>query len=527
MIEQIQLVKRYGRLLWPYRWLALITAVVVALCGSVYVFSLPPTYKVSAKIFVDTRSMLRPLMKGLAVENDTLVTSAELMRRTLLTRPNIEKVARETDMDLTAEDEREFDYIVTRLLSSISIAGTPRDNIYTIAYSDQDPNLAKSVVDELLNTFLETALGTSRSDTAVTQKFIDEQIAEYEKRLIDAEDRLREFKQRNVGLMPTDNLNYYQRLEQANQQLQAARLALNEATRRRDELNRQLKDTIAAQKAGDAATSSLIETQYSERISNMESRLDDLLLQYTDKHPDIIGLQATLAGLREKHDKEIAKMTAELSGQSGGGVSDGYNDIRLALGEAGAEAAALQTRVQQYEKRVEDLKGLVNTLPEVEAELARLDRDYELNRAQHQELLERREAARLSHEVDQKADNVKLKVIEPPRTPSSPSGPDRLMFLSVAFLGALGAGGFLAFLMTQLNPRFFTSDELKEFAQLPIMGVVSMVSNKRQRAERRMELAVFGTMLLGLFAVYGGLMSLELMQFDIHQKVVKLLGQLS
>ena len=230
-----------------------------------------------------------------------------------------------------------------------------------------------------------------------------------------------------------------------------------------------------------------------------KKKLDDLLLQYTEKHPDIIGTEKLLESLRARHKEELVAMAELPDDTSGASANSGYNEIRLALGEASATAAALQTRVKQYQERAAELEKLVDTLPEVEAELARLDRDYGLNKQQFMELLERRESARLSQEVDQKADNVKLKVIEPPRVPLTPSGPDRVKFLSLTFLGAIGFGAALAFLMSQLSPRFFSSEDLRDFAELPIMGIVGLVSSRRQKTERRMEIAVFATVLLGFF----------------------------
>ncbi|MGR8920793.1 MAG: hypothetical protein ACU85V_14355, partial [Gammaproteobacteria bacterium] len=196
-----------------------------------------------------------------------------------------------------------------------------------------------------------------------------------------------------------------------------------------------------------------------------------------------------------------------------------YREMRMGLARAEGEVAALRTRVAAYEERLETLKKAVDTIPEIEAELKRLDRDYGLNRSQYMELLKRRESARLSEEVDEQADDTKLKVIEPPRIPLTPIGPDRVRFLSMALGAALAIGGGLAFLLAQLNPRFNASDELKEFTQLPIIGVVSLVSSRRQRTERRMELAVFGAMFMALVSMYGGLVFLELGEYDLHGRV--------
>ena len=185
MKEQLQLLHSYLRTMWIYRWWALVLASVLCIGGWSYVAYLPSTYEVNAKIFIDTRSMLTPLLRGLTAGNTMITNTASLMRRTLLTRPNLEEVARRADLDLTTSNSREFEQIVSELHSSISVSGTSKDNIYGISYSHNDPKTAKRVVDELLNTFLETALGESRKDNVVTQKFLDEQIAEYERRLIE------------------------------------------------------------------------------------------------------------------------------------------------------------------------------------------------------------------------------------------------------------------------------------------------------------------------------------------------------
>ena len=228
-------------------------------------------------------------------------------------RPRLEAVARRTDLDLSAKNEKQFDNLITSLAARVSVAGTSRDNIYEIKFTSKDPARAKQVVDELLNTFLENALGNNRTDTAVTKKFLDEQIAEYEKRLIEAEDRLKEFKQRNVGKMPGEGGGYYARLESQRAELKQARLELTEAVRRRDELNKQLGGN--AGKTGDTLPGAPTETEYSARIESLETNLDQLLLQYTEKHPDVIATRSTLERLKGKHEEELELLIKQFKQQ--------------------------------------------------------------------------------------------------------------------------------------------------------------------------------------------------------------------
>lgn len=526
MNEQIQLLRRQVRMVWPYRWVALALAMVISVVGWIYALYVPNVYEVRAKIFVDTTSMLRPLMRGLAIDTSNLASTANLMRRTLLTRPNIEQVARKTDLDLQTKSDREFDLLMADLAKRIELSGTPSDNVYQISFRDSNPQLAKRVVDELLNQFLETALGTTRTDTSTTQKFIDAQIAEYEKRLLDAEQRLKDFKQRNMGLMPGEGSTYYSRLEAAKAALDQARLELSEAKHRRDALRRELEgDEPVFGIMGDYAGSGAhLSSQYDARIAAIEEQLDQMLLQYTEKHPQVIGLRETLTLLAEKRDAELAEAQAALEARGAGAsvdlaASPVYAQMHSSVALVQGDVAALESRVEAYQAKVDQLEKAVDIIPEVEAELKRLDRDYGLNRERYLELLSRRESARLSEEVEAQADDSKLKVIEPPRTPLTPVGPERIRYLSLALAAGLVAGGGLAFLLGQINPRFNTSDEVKEVAQVPIIGVVSLVSSGRQQTERRMELAVFSLVLLGMFTFYGALVALEFGQFDLNGKI--------
>jgi nitrate reductase NapE component len=101
-------------------------------------------------------------------------------------------------------------------------------------------------------------------------------------------------------------------------------------------------------------------------------------------------------------------------------------------------------------------------------------------------------------------------------------GPKRIQLMSLVLVMSLGLGGGFAFLMSQINPRFYSAEDVKEIAQLPILGTVSLVFNERQRTERRMEMIVFALVLFGLLSLYGGLVGLEMMNFDLNSRISKL-----
>jgi len=524
MNEQLALIRGQLHMIWLYRWVMLITAGVFSLAGWFVVLSLPDTYEVSAKVYIDTSSMLKPLLRGLTVDNRMLQNTAMLMRRTLLTRPNMEEVARKSDMDLQAKTPKEFDALITTLGKDIKMEGSSRENIYTISYSNSDPKLAKRVVEEILDTFMEKTLGATRKDTVVTEKFLDEQIAQYEQKLIDSEDRLKEFKRKNVGLMPGTDQGYYASLKKAESRLSQAQLELKEALQRRNETKRQLEgeEPVFGIMQTPTAVNSPELAKLDQRLQSMQEQLDGLLLKYTEKHPDIIALKATMAQLQAQRDKAAEAAEKQMPPEQGSLESNRfYQELKLALGNSEGEVAALKTRVTEFKRRVKELRQLVDTVPEVEAELKRLNRDYGLNKKQYDELVKRREAAKLSKSAEQTED-IQLNVIDPPRVPLLPSGPKRLLFLAVVFVGAIGAGVALAWLMGQLKPRVFSSEELKALTGLPVIGTISLAQSRWQTSERRMEAALFGLVFMLLLAGFLSLATLQYMNVDLHGYVRKL-----
>ncbi|MCB1766023.1 MAG: chain length determinant family protein, partial [Candidatus Competibacteraceae bacterium] len=154
----------YLRGIWRNRWYAMVCAWIICLIGWAVVYRMPDQYQASARVFVDTQSVLRPLLQGLAV---TVNPDAQigLMTRTLLSRPNLEKIARNADLDIRAQDTDALEDLLNSLQKHIGLASAGRENLYTITFTDRDPQVAKKVVQAVVTVFVENLLGETRQDT--------------------------------------------------------------------------------------------------------------------------------------------------------------------------------------------------------------------------------------------------------------------------------------------------------------------------------------------------------------------------
>ncbi|MDX9740805.1 MAG: GNVR domain-containing protein [Gammaproteobacteria bacterium] len=511
MHDLMNQVVAYARGMWRYRWLALALAWVISIAGWIHAAQLADVYRASARVHIDTDSMLRPLLRGLAVEAN-ISQRIQLMTRTLLSQPNMEKLARMTDVHLRAKTPEALERQTEQMRRRISISSEVRQpNLFTISYNDTDPQQAHRVVQALLTIFMETTLGESRQDGDTARRFLDEQIAEYEQRLAEAEARLAAFRRDNVGMLPGDRGGYYQRLQGVEGQLEATRLQLRETENRRAELARQLERERPSGQASAGASVWDSPTRVDARIGALQVNLDDLLLRYTENHPDVISLRKTIADLELERERELAlraEAMADFDLGSGPQSSPVAQQIRMSMSGSDAEIASLKVRVAEFERQRDRLKEMVDTIPKIEAEMQRLDRDYNVNRSQYEELLRRRESAQLSKVAEDQGEQVQFRIIDPARLPRDPDGPDRPALYSASLFAGLGGGLGLAFLLAQLRPVFDNRRILSEVTGFPVLGTVSWVRDSAQQARARIEMAGFGLAGVMLLLCYGGVVML-------------------
>jgi polysaccharide chain length determinant protein (PEP-CTERM system associated) len=489
---------------WRFRWWALAAAWAVCVAGWLYVSSMPNVYRATARVYVDTSSALRPLLHGLAVEPD-VESNLAIVRQAILSRPQLEKVARESDLDLRAKTPQAMEGLVTSLRSRITIdadsrsRNSPTDGLYRISFLDNSREKSLEVVQLLLESFVEDTLGSKRTGQEGAQRFLEAQIKEYESRLTQAEERVSEFKKRNVGQMPDSRGDYFVRMQAEMNELETTKRSLGLAETRRDEMQRQINGEEPFLFGFDPATSGGADQgggDVANRIRENERRLEELQLRFTDKHPEVIAVRNTITALKEQQAAEVARLK---SGQRGTGqlsqslkANPVYQSIQVELKRTDVQIAELRQDVAQRQTRVNELRRLVDTVPEVEAELARLNRDYDVTRAQYQQLAQRLETAKLSEEAD-RTGIVKFDVLDPPAVPTAPESPNRPVLLAGVFILALGFGVGLAYALNLVRPVFQSVSSLADITGLPVLGAISRTWGAKHAAEaRRSTLAFYG-----------------------------------
>jgi len=484
---------------WRRRWLVLIISWLIAVVSWVYIYSLENRYRAEARVHVDTQSMLKPLLSGMAIQPN-VQQEVLMITRTIVSRPNLEKLARMTDLDLRAKTPQQQESLYNGLAGKISLAAVG-DNLYNIAFEDSSPDVAKRVVQALLTIFTESSLGGTRTDLSKSQKFIDEQLKSYEEKLVAKEKEVADFKRRNIAHMPGSEGGFYAQYTQISAALEQAKQELEEASHRKQQLTHQLEDQeeILVSTTPVTPTTSALDA----RIAALQAQIDSLRLRYTDLHPEITRTKTLIARLLEQKKQEEATTRKESAGTVKA-QNPIYQQLTIAIAEADANVASLKSRVAQLTSKKAELYHMVDIVPHIESEYTEMMRDYGAYQKNFAQMLDRRETASLTSEVETKTDTVDFKVIDPPRVAGKPVWPNRPLLVTVVPFAGIAVGIALALLLTQLRPTILNRRQLSELTGLPLLGAVTMIQTDavRQRA-RKLNYAFFAAM-GSLFVAYLG-----------------------
>ena len=502
MDEILRQVRTILRSMWRHRHLAMVVTWIAGAAGAITVMVIPDKYEATARIYVDTQSVLQPLMAGLAVQPN-VEQQIMMLSRTLLSRPNMEKLVRMADLDLGMNKQQQ-DILLDSLSKQISVSGGSRDNLYNLAYRNASPDQAKRVIQALTSIFVEASLGDKRKDTDTAKKFIEDQIRGYEKKLEEAEARLKEFKLRNIELQTADGKSSVDRLGDIGGQLNAAKLALREAENSRDALKKQLagEDAATTTEAAPPGDPASLTPELDSRIDAMKRNLDTLLQRYTEQHPDIVGSRRVLKELEDQRRQEIAARKKVASTNPALVVSSNpvFQKLKIALGENEATVASLRARVAEYESKVKESLKLA---PQIESEFSQLNRDYEIHKQNFQSLVSRRESATMTGELGSQSGVADFRLIDPPRVDPKPVAPNRLVLLPGGLVAGLIAGLLASFVAAQVRPVFHDGRQLSEVTGIPLLGMVSISLTAADQRKARRSLLRFAAALAALVALYG------------------------
>ncbi len=447
--------------LWRRRWIVIAIAWVAALLGWFGVWLLPDKYESRAHVYVQTETILEPVLNGMMARPD-YSQRVEVMRLQLLTRPNVEEIvlraglAKSIKARSPLERRAKMESLVEWVSGQIKIE-SPRDMYFVISYRNSDPAIAQKVVDAVLNLLIEQDLGASLAEDEAAHRRLDLQIEAYDEKLTANERAVAAFRRMHASELSATQGNVRRR-----------ELKENELTRVSDELER-TKGRILTLKNLLSATP---RATSGDELDQLKMDLSTLRSQYEESHPDIRGVVARI--------KEL-----ERAGAGALSTNPDYVRLQSELRVAQDSIAAMESREQRLREELEALDFAVGAAPAVEAELQQIIREYQQTQKTYDELLARRDRLQLTRNLGAAGRGVEYQIFERPQQALLPSDPPRLLLIFGAVIAALGVGAGAAFVLTLLDKSYTQASELQAAFGLTVLGALSEVSSASVREMRR------------------------------------------
>jgi polysaccharide chain length determinant protein (PEP-CTERM system associated) len=485
---------------WQRRWIAVAVAWAICLAGWLVVSQIPNQYESRARIFVQLRSILPG--EGIATQQEQQ-KDIDRVRTTLASATNLEKVVRGTDLANTVATDRDVADRVAGLQKKIKITAQ-QDNLFEITATADNGKLSRTIVQKLIDIFVEDNLGTIRDEASQSLQFLDQQLAQRQKALQEAEAKKADFQDRYLGSLPgtgtlSERLSAARaQLAQVNQELAAAQSGLA---------------AVNGQMAGTSATvagvgGGAVAGPARARLSAIQGQLTEARARgWTDSHPDVIALKSQLSAAQG-----AAKREPVYSGGGGASANPLYLSLRAMQADKAAQVAALTNRKAQIEADMGAIDQKIAGDPAAAQEQAEIDRNYQVMKAAYDKLLADREQVKLRSQAAGQADAVKFNVIDPPTAPRSPTAPNRPLLLTGVLIVGLGGGLAVAFGLSQLAGTFPTTARLEKLSGMPVIGSIGEVVTGAQTALRRKRFQMFAAATAGLVVAWVALLGLEMLQ---------------
>ena len=476
----------------------------VCLIGWLGIALVPNQFQAVAMIYVDTDTMMAPLLKGLTVSTDP-EQQVSVMLNTLLTRPNLEQVVHLTTPNAANLSSAEMARQVEGLQSHISIKQLNTKNLFELSYTDRNPDRGLNVSQTLLSIFVDSNIGNKRHDLEGAQSFLDTKVNEYETLVRQAEARRTKFKQDNLEVL-TNNISpdaARQKVEESRQQLAGAQARLSSLRSQLSSVPKMVyidgpNPIILNSGSGLARTGSLF-----QRLAEAKQNLMDLKSRFTDDHPDVKAIQREITNLQT----QLSAAPAEGAQQAGNQSIPNpiYVQTQSKLSDAQTEVALFSQRYSEAMSTMTNAKNLSSKALEIAAQFSNLDRDYDLVHKTYQDLLARRESAKLSQSVNDEQSSITVRIVEPPKKAPFPVSPNRPVMNSLVILLGLAAGIAAAIGLSINAGRFFAKEQLAAEFDYPIIGVVGRLARADDSLDARRAYtalaACAGLLLCGYFVV--------------------------
>jgi polysaccharide chain length determinant protein (PEP-CTERM system associated) len=439
---------------------ALLFLVVTFLCLVVGLIW-PKSYTTKVVLFADVTNIIEPLLKGRA--EITKIDRSEQASEVIYTRRIMLETARQAGLMRGAVSEDRQDAIVKELRAGVKVARERNENYVQLSYTATNPDRSFEILNSVVNVFIEDTAKRKRDESVGAYNFIDAQVQTYKRQLESAEEKLKEFKSKNTD-GSEDAVSA--RIASLRQEVESLKITIEETQSRINTIQQQLNtEGQYLQAKGQVDEMKL-------RRQTLQGQLEQMLLSYQENYPDVVSLRAQINEL----DSSIGKIqsSGDVYGSSDKVQNPLYEELRKQLSDADVSLRSQKRRMQSLLSLQEDEFARQQRIAANQANLSDLTRDYDVTKKVYEEMLQRKETARVSMTLDIEGQGVSYRIQEPAAFPLKPSG---LHFIHFALVGPIlgllcPVGLLILFILVDPHVRSARALQRQLPADIEVIGVV-------------------------------------------------------
>lgn len=463
--------------IWRHRYLIILPALALPIVAVITCFVIPRAWETHTTILVQESAKMNPFLEDLSVSTD-LENRMTTLDTLLHSRHMLINVAQDLALIDVNSTDYEKDQWVKKLSKSLKVKLIGKDLVKLVYITDEPENMV-AVLSVVRERFLEKLLAPELSAIDASESFLTKQLSLKTADLQESEIRLANFKQYNAEHLPQLYSANSNRFSQLSMLLEQRKIELSGAIA--------AKSTIRTRLAQVDPVMSEIE----QGIVETKSELAILRSRYTDQHSKVQTALRKLSQLedeREMQSKTSYKITEvdlnrlwEVANNMQNGEVDSSQNLLLVsqlqeLQLADSEVEKIKEEIKSIEKQMNALKASLAGTGEMERQLLALERDLKVERGLYSDLLYRNEKAKITGALGKFEQPERIKIIDEPFQPSTPTNFPLSIFLIAGIIGGIALGSGLALFAEITDTTIRAKHQLELITASPVITRLPRIS---------------------------------------------------
>jgi len=468
-------------------WVVAVPWAIIAAATAGVARMLPDNYVSQALIQVVPPRVPDTIMK--ASTTATLNDRLRATEATILSRTRLEQMVKEFSLYPELQKTQIMEDIVQRMRRDIR-SDPLKGDVFRVQYTGRNPVTVMKVTERLASLFLEESLKDGQRRAEGTSSFVEAEVEEKHRQLLEMEERLTKYKLQNSGELPSQSGSNMAAVSNLQSQLQQNSSSLNQDNSRRLFLERTIADLESqSDPVSTVSTSSpdptAMKGSAAQKLAAAQEGLNAVIARgVKPTHVDYMRWERLVARYKKEADAEALKTPLSNNGTAVAAVSPREKQLanyRAELADLKTNIAAKEEQDKRLRAKAAEYQSKVDRAPLRDAELTELQRDYDTILGIYQGLVAKREAASMSVNLNRRQIGEQFVLLDPAQVPQRPSSPDRLVINLVGLLAGLAIGLALVVLLEYRDSTFKTDSELGGVLALPVLAVVPLMLSESER----------------------------------------------